>query len=111
MEEEEEGDFLFVSAVPVNLHSHNSHILGLYHRSEIINFDIRIFFRHTASGSFIGPIPSPGSTLSSGSTTTPNNSLHRRWLRNQVTSMEYVARKKSADMSSTEAVSSGFHSV
>ncbi|KAJ8022606.1 Folliculin-interacting protein 1 [Holothuria leucospilota] len=68
-----------------------------YHSLEEDNSDF------SASGSFIGPIPSPGSTLSSGSTTTPNNSLHRRWLRNQVTSMEYVARKKSADVSSTEA--------
>ncbi|XP_041485512.1 folliculin-interacting protein 2-like [Lytechinus variegatus] len=49
----------------------------------------------SASGSFLAPFlpSSPGSVSSSAS----NGSLHRRWLRNQVTSMENVARRRSSE--------------
>eukprot|EP00057_Strongylocentrotus_purpuratus_P019497 XP_011673971.1 PREDICTED: folliculin-interacting protein 2 [Strongylocentrotus purpuratus] len=49
----------------------------------------------SASGSFLAPFlpSSPGSVSSSAS----NGSLHRRWIRSQVTSMETVARRRSSE--------------
>lgn len=50
----------------------------------------------SASGSFLAPFlpSSPGSSVSSSAS---NGSLHRRWLRNQVTSMEHVVRRRSSE--------------
>ncbi|XP_071508480.1 folliculin-interacting protein 2-like [Diadema antillarum] len=50
----------------------------------------------TASGSFLTPFlpSSPGSSVSSSAST---SSLHRRWLRNQLTSMENVVRRRSSE--------------
>ncbi|XP_038060101.1 LOW QUALITY PROTEIN: folliculin-interacting protein 2-like [Patiria miniata] len=45
-----------------------------------------------SSSSFLTPFPSPGSSVSSNQ----SNSFHRRWMRNQVTSMEHGVRRKSS---------------
>ncbi|XP_022087503.1 folliculin-interacting protein 1-like [Acanthaster planci] len=45
-----------------------------------------------SSSSFLTPFPSPGSSVSSSQ----SNSFHRRWMRNQVTSMEHGVRRKSS---------------
>ncbi|XP_033644097.1 folliculin-interacting protein 2-like [Asterias rubens] len=47
----------------------------------------------SSSSSFLTPFPSPGSSVSSNQ----SNSLHRRWMRNQVTSMEHGVRRKSSE--------------
>ena len=56
--------------------------------------DIVIFDNAASSNSFITPFPSP---LNSGNGTP--TSYHKRWLRNQMTSMENgVVRRRSSDV-------------